>query len=365
MKRFVITAFMMLFLCMSARIDAEASNLLQIKYGQIDRAEKDGMEVYVENTEPMPFFDNHVYTREIEYAETAFVPEYDPEVYVRLEYTNYRYTKHTKSKVPVAAGAIKEIFDILEDMKNVEEFRDESFMETNDLVLSGGTYNKFEVHNDDMLLLTGYNNDYYISKNNVVLQQKSPAADILHDGCVSMVTEVGDGYIGIARYAGTSREVTGYIPYNKDKLNFYAMEPEDWSGLDPYNFPEVVTMSQQRNVLINDAISHLGGRYTFGGNSYEEGVDCSSFVNLLYKDIGINIGKNTWEQLVDDTGRFITPDKAETGDLIYESKNGQEPCHVMLYLGAGLAVEANGAQKGICVSPVNWSKVYAVRTYIE
>lgn len=364
MKRFIIAAVTVLLLCMIACIDADASNLFQIKYKQINKAMKNGMEIYVEVTEPMPFFDNHAYTREVSYKETAFVPEYNPDVYVKLGYTGYRYKKHSKSNVPIAAGAIKEVMDIFEDNHNIEAYRIESFLETNDLVLSGGTYNDFQYYNDDMLLLTGYNNDYYINRDSVVMQQKSVFTDMLNTGCMSLVTDVGDGYIGISRYAGTSKEVSGFIPYNKDKVRFYAMEPENWEELDHYSFPEVVTMSEERNTLINDAISHLGGKYTFGGDSYKEGVDCSSFAQLLYENIGIEIGDNTWCQLVDDAGHFIRPDEVATGDLIYESEDGQEPNHVMVYLGAGLAIEAKSEQQGICVYPVNWSKVYAVRSYI-
>jgi cell wall-associated NlpC family hydrolase len=76
----------------------------------------------------------------------------------------------------------------------------------------------------------------------------------------------------------------------------------------------------------------LGLPYTWGGRS-SFGYDCSGFIQMLYSQIGIDLQRDSKQQILDE--RFLTVDLSnlEPGDLIFFGKADKRIGHVGMYIG--------------------------------
>lgn len=118
-------------------------------------------------------------------------------------------------------------------------------------------------------------------------------------------------------------------------------------SIEKQEIEEVPPIEQE---LIEYALSFEGGRYVWGGESLEHGVDCSAFVMLIYKEFGYYLPRTSAEQyrycrdnnlLLDDYSEL------KAGDIVlYEG-------HVALITGNSETeiIHAKGAKYGIVVSP--------------
>jgi len=117
----------------------------------------------------------------------------------------------------------------------------------------------------------------------------------------------------------------------------------------------------KKNRLIYFARKHLGKPYKLGANPSEapKVFDCSSFVQYLYRRIGISLPRTALNQA--SVGKTIGSEKEllEVGDLLFFKGgwghyNPQYPMgigHVGIYVGDGTVVnarskEVDGKEKG-------------------
>lgn len=107
--------------------------------------------------------------------------------------------------------------------------------------------------------------------------------------------------------------------------------------------------SSVRDALVNKAKSLLGIPYVWGGTNPSSGLDCSGLTSFCYSQIGINIGRTTYDQ--DATGRHISLNELKPGDLILEYGKG----HVAMYIGNGQQIEAPQPGESVKISPVPYS----------
>ncbi len=88
--------------------------------------------------------------------------------------------------------------------------------------------------------------------------------------------------------------------------------------------------------------SYLGVRYKYGGMS-REGLDCSGFVSLVYKEVyGMSLPRSSGKQWKE--GRIVPPATAVPGDLIFFRGgmfNGIN--HVGIYMGGNRFVHASSS----------------------
>ena len=85
-----------------------------------------------------------------------------------------------------------------------------------------------------------------------------------------------------------------------------------------------------------DAVQkYLGLPYIWGGNDPAQGLDCSSFVQNVYKDLGYTLPRVTWDQMNAGT-QVPSLASAQPGALLFSHDGG----HVAIYLGNGKVVDA-------------------------
>lgn len=94
-------------------------------------------------------------------------------------------------------------------------------------------------------------------------------------------------------------------------------------------FQEICTLS----------LCFLGLPYTWGGRS-SFGYDCSGFIQMLYRQAGIYLPRDSRQQFLCDQLVSIAPDRAKAGDLIFFGHNEQKICHVGMSLGKDKFIHA-------------------------
>lgn len=119
-------------------------------------------------------------------------------------------------------------------------------------------------------------------------------------------------------------------------------------------------MNAAQNIASNNNI-----HYQFGGNDAKSGaLDCSSFTQLVFNNMGINIGRTTQDQWTNKSGERVSENDLQPGDLVffkdtYDSGHTDGVSHVGIYQGNGQFINNNddGVQTNN-LSNSYWSKHY-------
>jgi len=100
--------------------------------------------------------------------------------------------------------------------------------------------------------------------------------------------------------------------------------------------------------LIKQAKNYLGTPYKWGGTT-KDGIDCSAFVQNVYKSIGINLPRTSKQQY-----KYIANNRVnskQTGDLVF-FKKGREISHVAIYIGDNKIIHAS-SKKGVIIQDLD------------
>ena len=172
----------------------------------------------------------------------------------------------------------------------------------------------------------------------------------------------GDRYV-ITGYQGNEwarieavQDLSGFVRTEGITAAYYLEEGIPF-GFDP-------SVSQLRRNIINTAFQYLGGRYVWGGESLETGVDCSAYVLNIYNMNGVNIGART---SIEQATKGVPVSEADIrpGDLIfYVGRIQGQIGHVAIYIGNGKIIHAASESKGICVSSWKFVPIVSIRDVI-
>lgn len=112
--------------------------------------------------------------------------------------------------------------------------------------------------------------------------------------------------------------------------------------------------------LLLQAMSLLGVAYRFGGNSPESGLDCSGFIQYVFKkSLHVNLPRTAAEMA--RVGREVSQDELKPGDLVFFNTRGFRYSHVGIYLGNSKFIHSPRTGKNIQVA--NMSQSYWVGRY--
>ena len=101
-----------------------------------------------------------------------------------------------------------------------------------------------------------------------------------------------------------------------------------------------------RSEIVRTAKGFIGLPYQWGGDSPEEGFDCSGLIMASYQMNGLNIPRSSREQF--QRGREVSLGELQRADLVFFSiQSGRKVSHVGLYAGDGLFIHAPGRGKRI------------------
>lgn len=113
-------------------------------------------------------------------------------------------------------------------------------------------------------------------------------------------------------------------------------------------------VSQRRVDLLDYAQKFLGTPYVWGGNSLTKGVDCSGFVQQVFKKYGYSTPRVS-RDMAKKYSR-VSSSEAKPGDLVfYHNLKTGVVDHVAIYMGNGKIIHSCN---GVEISNVNYRTVY-------
>jgi cell wall-associated NlpC family hydrolase len=95
---------------------------------------------------------------------------------------------------------------------------------------------------------------------------------------------------------------------------------------DTYDYFQPSTTSNLISSIISSGRSLLGKKYLYGGTNPETGLDCSAFLQYIFKQNGINIPRDT--SGIFKIGKEVSYKDIQPGDIICSRGSGQSGRHV-------------------------------------
>lgn len=131
-----------------------------------------------------------------------------------------------------------------------------------------------------------------------------------------------------------------------------AKEMEPIKEQDPVKNDNKTSVTSQRQKLLTEARKYIGAGYKFGATLAEAPrlFDCSSYTQLVFKNVGIDIPRVSRDQA--RVGRTVT--QLEAGDLMFftlkDTYSDGRVGHVGIYMGDGSMIHAS-TSKGVTITP--------------
>jgi cell wall-associated NlpC family hydrolase len=116
--------------------------------------------------------------------------------------------------------------------------------------------------------------------------------------------------------------------------------------------PRNYSKSILENNIVRTADSFLGVPYRWGGESVEEGFDCSGFTMTVYRLNGLDLPRSSRSQW--RAGRAVGKSDLKKGNLVFFRTAGNgKISHVGIYTGNGQFIHAPGRGKKVRKSSLN------------
>lgn len=110
--------------------------------------------------------------------------------------------------------------------------------------------------------------------------------------------------------------------------------------------------AKKEKQLVSVAKTFLGVPYKFGGNSSDEGLDCSALVKVVYeKAVGIILPRVAYEQAVNT--RKISQQDLKPGDLVFFKTTKKKYSHVGIYVGNDSFIHAPRSGSAVRIENMN------------
>lgn len=123
----------------------------------------------------------------------------------------------------------------------------------------------------------------------------------------------------------------------------------------PGRIPTVVSSSPaiaaSRRIVAERALDtaddFVGVRYTWGGNTPDEGFDCSGFIKYVYARHGISLPRVSADQAATGMALPLDVQSFEPGDLLAFASNGSDVDHIAIYAGNGRILHSSSSGNGV------------------
>jgi len=118
-----------------------------------------------------------------------------------------------------------------------------------------------------------------------------------------------------------------------------------------------IPVDADASIFEKTALSFLNTPYRFGGSS-ENGIDCSGFVQKVFKEFNLKLPRTAREQYT--LGTKVPKGDLQLGDLIFFRTYAKYPSHVGIYIGDNKMIHASSRNRGVVVSSID-SKYFRKR----
>ena len=119
----------------------------------------------------------------------------------------------------------------------------------------------------------------------------------------------------------------------------------------PADFTKGVTLQVDGiSELKKSAYSFIGTRYRFGGTT-RKGLDCSSFVQHVFRELDVNLPRTAREQF--QVGNTVATGDLQKGDLLFFHTYARFASHVGIYLGNNKMIHASSLDRRVVISSID------------
>jgi LysM repeat protein len=127
-------------------------------------------------------------------------------------------------------------------------------------------------------------------------------------------------------------------------------EFKDVDSEHPVDLAKALEEKKSANSIKKTAYSFLGARYRFGGNS-RNALDCSSFVQQVFREQNIKLPRTAREQF--HVGSEVKRGDLQKGDLVFFQTYARFPSHVGIYLGDRKMIHASSRDRRVVISSMD------------
>lgn len=110
--------------------------------------------------------------------------------------------------------------------------------------------------------------------------------------------------------------------------------------------------------LVMTAVGHIGVRYRFGGNTPDQGFDCSGLVRHVFSQVaGLILPRSSFDQA--NVGTSVNKSELQPGDLVFFNTRRAANSHVGIYIGDQRMVHApssGGKVEIVDMTAAYWAK---------
>ena len=134
------------------------------------------------------------------------------------------------------------------------------------------------------------------------------------------------------------------------------------AAVPPSEYAFVQTMRDKASDMVLSAMNFLGVRYRRGGNSAEEGFDCSGFTRYVFENsLGLVLPRRADQQAGLAGLLHVKRDDLRPGDLVFFNTMRHAFSHVGIYIGDGRFIHAPRSGSQVRIEDMReayWTKRY-------
>lgn len=169
-----------------------------------------------------------------------------------------------------------------------------------------------------------------------------------------IVTNQLDGWVELEIDADSDK---GYVSTSNNYVEVrYALE----QAIEFH--PATKGPTALRTNIKNTAIKYVGGKYVWGGTTLGSGVDCSGFVQQIFKLFGVKLPRTSRDQA--KVGTAVSSGNKKVGDLIFYANSSGIVDHVAIYIGNNQIVHAANTKSGIKINNWNYRTPHSIRNVL-
>ena len=170
-------------------------------------------------------------------------------------------------------------------------------------------------------------------------------------GACEIIGEEGDWYKiesgEVDGYVSKQFLLTGDAALQRAK-EFLTSNEELKTSLNSTEAKYGENVTDIRASIVEEALSHVGLKYVWGGTSLTSGADCSGLVLAVYRQFGICLPHYSGAQA--SYGKSVSVNELKPGDLVFYGH--RRISHVAIYIGNGCVVSALNPHKGVKVTGI-------------
>ena len=130
-----------------------------------------------------------------------------------------------------------------------------------------------------------------------------------------------------------------------------ALASNDGSAI-PISQGADVIEERDLNPLVTVAESFLGMKYRRGGTNVKTGLDCSAYVQKVFRMVGMDLPRTVREQF--GVGMEVAREALRLGDLVFFRRSQKKrPAHVGIYIGNDQFIHSSTTKRKIRVDSLN------------